>query len=492
MRLLSTVTNHLFTEMKSLKLATTSLLIASALFAADGTVSSTGGNWSGSATWVDGTVPTTDGKIIYSDTSGTLTVDSSQTVSAIKSSVSGTVNIASGATLKLTATGSNAPVLDATSSKNTFTIKGVDNTAVLDLGSGNEMSIKNGTFVLNAKTTTARGLSLYSNVEIAYKDSNLYDSDFSYKGANYSGQNNSVLTIKSGASAQFASTANWGANSQLIIEEGAYLKTTGGVRSRHTSVSQGITHDTGNKLVVDGRLDITGVTEAKAWNDYDETHKVNFGLYATHAVVTGTLNITTTAANSYINQSLVNTGTINVAASLVLSDGAELTLGAGSNICTNGAASQAESIIDISMVEMIFNNRPILSTNESAANVTLNLQSDQSIGGFRMIDGSSLTINLKYGETYNKLALGVIGGSEYSVILEDFQNSLVSIGDTDSVSLDKFTAYGTVDGVRTELTDLQYKDGYIYSATMAIPEPAEWAAIFGAIALGLAVYRRRK
>ena len=26
----------------------------------------------------------------------------------------------------------------------------------------------------------------------------------------------------------------------------------------------------------------------------------------------------------------------------------------------------------------------------------------------------------------------------------------------------------------------------------AVPEPAEWAAIFGAIALGLAVYRRRK
>ncbi len=32
-------------------------------------------------------------------------------------------------------------------------------------------------------------------------------------------------------------------------------------------------------------------------------------------------------------------------------------------------------------------------------------------------------------------------------------------------------------------------DGFV---TLAIPEPAEWAAIFGAIALGLAIYRRRK
>ncbi len=39
----------------------------------------------------------------------------------------------------------------------------------------------------------------------------------------------------------------------------------------------------------------------------------------------------------------------------------------------------------------------------------------------------------------------------------------------------------TIDGVK-----------YTYATMAAIPEPATWAAIFGAIALGLAVYRRRK
>ena len=39
----------------------------------------------------------------------------------------------------------------------------------------------------------------------------------------------------------------------------------------------------------------------------------------------------------------------------------------------------------------------------------------------------------------------------------------------------------TIDGV----------DGYLLSA-VAVPEPAEWAMIFGGIALGLAIYRRRK
>ena len=36
-------------------------------------------------------------------------------------------------------------------------------------------------------------------------------------------------------------------------------------------------------------------------------------------------------------------------------------------------------------------------------------------------------------------------------------------------------------------------DGYWMTVpALAVPEPAEWAMIFGGIALGLAIYRRRK
>ena len=34
--------------------------------------------------------------------------------------------------------------------------------------------------------------------------------------------------------------------------------------------------------------------------------------------------------------------------------------------------------------------------------------------------------------------------------------------------------------------------GYFLASATAVPEPAEWAMIFGAIALGFAIYRRRK
>ena len=35
-------------------------------------------------------------------------------------------------------------------------------------------------------------------------------------------------------------------------------------------------------------------------------------------------------------------------------------------------------------------------------------------------------------------------------------------------------------------------NGFLANYALAVPEPAEWAMIFGGIALGFAIYRRRK
>jgi len=42
--------------------------------------------------------------------------------------------------------------------------------------------------------------------------------------------------------------------------------------------------------------------------------------------------------------------------------------------------------------------------------------------------------------------------------------------------------------------DWSLKDGFLSHSAFAtaVPEPAEWAMIFGMLALGLAMYRRRK
>ena len=55
--------------------------------------------------------------------------------------------------------------------------------------------------------------------------------------------------------------------------------------------------------------------------------------------------------------------------------------------------------------------------------------------------------------------------------------------------------YRFIDGNGNALTDLTYtavEGGWLLTGMTAVPEPAEWAMIFGGIALGLAIYRKRK
>ncbi len=67
----------------------------------------------------------------------------------------------------------------------------------------------------------------------------------------------------------------------------------------------------------------------------------------------------------------------------------------------------------------------------------------------------------------------------------------IKVGDT-VVDENNFTNYFTAEDGKT-LSLVNAGDGYYYvNATAAVPEPAEWAAIFGAIALGFVAYRRRK
>ncbi len=67
----------------------------------------------------------------------------------------------------------------------------------------------------------------------------------------------------------------------------------------------------------------------------------------------------------------------------------------------------------------------------------------------------------------------------------------IKVGDT-VVDKNNFTNYFTAEeGMTLSLTSAG--DGYYYvNATTAVPEPAEWAMIFGAVALGFVAYKRRK
>ena len=128
------------------------------------------------------------------------------------------------------------------------------------------------------------------------------------------------------------------------------------------------------------------------------------------------------------------------------------------------------------------------------------LEGDQVLGGFRAVAGSTLTIDLKG----NKLDLGSFedldGDLNFSIIINDFANGLISFDSdskivTDTPNINNIVlAYANIDGVKTML-ELEWQTvgdkSFLYSQAL-VPEPAQWAAIFGALALAFVAYRRRR
>ena len=262
----------------------------------------------------------------------------------------------------------------------------------------------------------------------------------------------------------------------------------------------------------DGGADIT-VNGTLTVNSNPHSGYKSFSIWANNikvgstGVVTSMADPTTSDGDRgmFVKRSLDNAGSISIASNLYMSNNSVLTLREGSNIKTGGATSQADALIYLQDTNKTYTAggktyNGVSSGTKNVANVNLVLEGDQVLGGFRAVAGSTLTIDLKG----NKLDLGSFedldGGLNFSIIINDFANGLISFASdskiaTDTADINKIVkAYADIDGVKT-LLDLEWKtDGdrsYLFSGSL-VPEPAEWAAIFGAIALAFVAYRRRK
>ena len=92
--------------------------------------------------------------------------------------------------------------------------------------------------------------------------------------------------------------------------------------------------------------------------------------------------------------------------------------------------------------------------------------------------------------------------TEYA-LSEDGKDLLVSFRDpsNNAIRNQTYSFYTLIDGVEIDFESIVLESGinngvsgyWVYdSALVAVPEPAEWAIIFGSLALGFAIYRRRK
>ncbi len=117
--------------------------------------------------------------------------------------------------------------------------------------------------------------------------------------------------------------------------------------------------------------------------------------------------------------------------------------------------------------------------------------------------GNSLQITMKDSSAINKILVGDFAFANVSSVvgetvdlfwfdgddIESIGAQLQEIIDSDENGKYEFVDVKTGD---TYYAKFSSEDSSVFSVTLSVPEPSTWAAIFGALALALAIYRRRK
>ncbi len=140
-------------------------------------------------------------------------------------------------------------------------------------------------------------------------------------------------------------------------------------------------------------------------------------------------------------------------------------------------------------------------TNTSAI-TRFEINAENNIGAFSFGAGRTLTLAFNTDKgTDGSLVLGAEEGDSFTSLLGAVANSIVLEGLVDEklkvydVSKENLETYFTVaDDTKYQLfIDTIDADRNIYWVnTVAVPEPAQWAVVLGAIALAFVAYRRRK
>ena len=138
----------------------------------------------------------------------------------------------------------------------------------------------------------------------------------------------------------------------------------------------------------------------------------------------------------------------------------------------------------------------------AAPNSTLNLEASQKFNNMDIRFNSKIKFADDVKLDFNKVDIGVANG-DIEVVLEDFnETNSICFGTTSGLSLSdgvltvsnatKTVNYTFKDKAGEVMKNLVLDTATNTMTLASIPEPATYAAVFGALALGLVLYRRRK
>lgn len=372
----------------------------------------------------------------------------------------------------------------------TLDIKVSTNIVTTNTNSGltlaNKSSLKvtnNSTLTLDAKLTSSTESDQKSKILvdtgsklIANQSAVIRNSDVTINGQFMAGLNKTIA-FESGTTVSGSGT--------IYANSGAFNILSGAT----VSIGQIVT-GAGRYVTINGTLEIASAT---SFNNLT----VNGTLLQTAGDTTTFNRSAVFNANSYFS----TTGAITLDAGVV-----DPTAAAGTTVTIDEANNGF--VLDLENPRIIF-KRGRLTLNKAEAIrdgsgnlVSLVTRADgdaaslvvNAANEFKNIYANKLNMDIYLStDTSATLNSGFSAGEGGKIVIHDFLDDMIFVKNYESIAniADIFTAYQTVDGNEVLVDQLYFNNGWLTS-TNPVPEPAEWAAIFGALALGLAVYRRRK
>ena len=451
------------------------------------------GKWSENSTWSEASAPTTSSSNPYTDlsfaSSGiTLEVDSNQYADRIQlgSAADTTITIDAGASLtllgydaKVNSNGGPYYYISANdvSDKLTFTGDGE-----LVLSRTNETRFEKGQIVWDVNVTATTG------------------SFYCLNGVS----NASSLTINKSANLQ-NKQANFG-SWKIVLNSGANVTSGFLISSGSMEIASEATYNasggaTLNNLTLNGSMSISN------WRDY-QTERMAAKISGT-TVFGETASFTTTSTDSkakvLFNGNVTSNAAknaINIAGTAFLNNNVVMNLNSSNAIKTGSASGQGDStfyIVDYSTPKV---GESYVDTFASST-ATINLGANNDFGSLVFYDGSVLNLSTNgYNSTIGKIEL-YSGSGAYTINISNLTDFTLKINSLENINLEDDGA-GNMWATNIFIFDEDdfksnayliadtTNEGWWINATSEIPEPAEIAAIFGALALGLACCRKRK
>lgn len=282
------------------------------------------------------------------------------------------------------------------------------------------------------------------------------------------------------------------------------------VKSSTFKTNTEMTVDKGSTLTVNGVLYMTAYGSQLNVNGTFNYNSTN--LYLNQVLITGTLNSKSSVTFTGQGSKISGNGAINSDGILVLNNNSNFTIldNAKINITKAKATVDLKDKCELTIAakNAISNNGALVSLavraeELSAANATLNVLADNKFDKlcFNRSSNTSLTITVADGAhlyfngldlssyTSGKITLTINDFVEQSIFFKDITGwediTTVSLSDAEGNEYSKDKLY---------LVAGNYIDGTngFWLSTSSVPEPSTWAAIFGTLALALAIYRKRR